>query len=1018
MSFYKYCTGATASKALYGALIMAAFLATAVAAQEYRGLPLVRSYPIEDIGPVSRGANLSFDSFGRLAVVQEGVYEALNDTVWVSLADDESRERPAMVNAVLGRDGRLYYGGRGDWGVASIGANGKIALQSLAPAVPENWVKTALFVDVIPNSRGVAFESWNGIVYVDYETGESRLHDLSIVSKVFALRDAIYVSSVDEPLKVLSSDGRRLEQAFDESDGIPVVEHAAAMGDGRALISDLENKLWEFDGTRFAPWAPQARYGLTGGIGCIQSLVEGGVAIAVVGQGLFLVDPAGELRLSLTLSDYHRVTDLASSEPGVLWAATEDAIEKISYGSPLSAFGQRLGLTAAWPIVESWKGRLFVASEGELFEGSRAGPGSATRFERVSEQPPGGTWSIAANEDHMLVGSSDAVYTVADDGSLTNILPFHELIRLVMVGDGRCFVIGARQIALLERAGGRWVEACERISGLEYAPIAHASRASAWIELGGAGVARVWEKDGKLRKDVFENSDWADSRWTNVGILGDIVALSASGRSRRFFDESANGWSDAPVLRSLLDRSPRWIARAEMDSDGAIWATHNEGVIKFTPEGDGYSMDSRTYDQINDRYPIVTVLNGNDVWLTAGRSLYHVEKGTNTPMEPLRPTLVSVRDSRTGAELMGAFGQRRGETLSLPYARNSLSFLFFAGGYSWRRAPAYEYRLGENANWTPLDSGSKLSFGGLREGEYQLEARLADEREGPQPVARFAFEILPPWYRTAAAYVSYATLLIAAVLIGWRWSNHIVRRRNRLLECTVSERTRELQAATERLNEEARAAATLAERNRMAGEIHDSLQQGLSGAMFQLDSTLTLPLATGEIRNRLHVIRSMVSYTRQEVQHLVWDMESPLLEGAELSEALKRLARYIDTQVATIRVAVQGEPIHLPNAVSHNLLRIAQEATANAVKHAHASRIDIRLSYGPSEVELEVSDDGVGFVPSEFLSSKRGNFGLRGMRSRAKRLAGALDIESGPGEGTAIRARVPIEQQAPAPTNA
>ena len=212
----------------------------------------------------------------------------------------------------------------------------------------------------------------------------------------------------------------------------------------------------------------------------------------------------------------------------------------------------------------------------------------------------------------------------------------------------------------------------------------------------------------------------------------------------------------------------------------------------------------------------------------------------------------------------------------------------------------------------------------------------------------------------------------------------------------------------EKLNEETRNAATRAERDRLASEIHDSVQQGLTGAILQLDTTISLPAVTGAVRSRLNVVRNMVSYSRQEVQHAVWDMESPLLEGTELAEALRNLTAFVDSESVIIEVVVSGSAIPLTRVTNHNLLRIAQEATTNALRHAEAKRITIRLDYGLDAVCLDIADDGIGFFPDYVLEKQGGHFGLRGIRARAKKLRGELTIRSAPNEGATVRVEVPI----------
>jgi signal transduction histidine kinase len=136
-------------------------------------------------------------------------------------------------------------------------------------------------------------------------------------------------------------------------------------------------------------------------------------------------------------------------------------------------------------------------------------------------------------------------------------------------------------------------------------------------------------------------------------------------------------------------------------------------------------------------------------------------------------------------------------------------------------------------------------------------------------------------------------------------------------------------------------------------------------------------------------------------------MESPLLEGSELASALRNLTTFVDSGGTKIEVSVSGEPIPLGRTINHNLLRIAQEATTNAIRHANASQITMLLAYAPDTVSLTISDDGVGFVPTAVLQDKVGHLGLRGIRNRVKKLRGKLTVDSTPNQGTSIRIVVP-----------
>ncbi len=977
-----------------------------------RGLPFTRSYPLEEIGNVPRGARLTFDRFGRVALVQDGFYTVLNDTVWLDLEGRSSGE-VTMTNVVHADDGQAYYTGGGSWGRVELTRQGKLHPAPLVPASPPKWVLTTNFNEIAITQDGVYFAGWNGVVYWDFAARRNRFFEIPRVAKLFRIGERVYVSSLaGEMLRIDGRAGERTPLAGTNL-GEAAVDQATSIDGDRALVSTRDGRIFVFDGARLEPWAGQIRNDLHGRIYALQALVDGGVAVAITGRGLFLASVEGELRSALTSSEYHRITGLATREPGVLWAMAENAVEKVFYGSPISVFGQRLGLTASWPTVARWKDKIMVASSGRLFEAVPGAAGAASRFEPAKIQPAEGVWAIAADAEHLLVGNATGAYAAGNEGDFDLVAPHLDVARLVLVAPDLCFAIGRLEIAVLRWTDGRWRECAARIPAPGYASVVHGTRHAAWLELGANQVARVSLVDGRLHAQLFE-FPWKDARWVNVGVVDDLIVLTGPPGQRTFFDENTEAFVDAPALRRLLERSGPWILRVRKDDAGTLWASHERGVTAFIPRGGDYQMDATTFDLNNEHFPFLQMLPGGDVWFATGQSLYHVERReAPEPAAAIRPMLVSVTDGRTNAELLSG-----AQPLRLAYAQNDLSFRFFAGSYAWRRPPAYEFRLEEGQPWRSLGTGSLLSFPGLREGSYHLAVRLADARGTPvQPVA-CDFEVAPPWHRTWEAYAACGLAAAFAVLGLLRWSVHRAHRRTLALEKLVDERTEQLTIAMQQLNEETRNAATLAERDRLAGEIHDNLQQGLSGLMLQLDATLKLPAVSGDVRSRLAVARNMVSFTRHEVQHAVWDLESPLLEDTELGEALRKLTTLIHPGAATIGIDVAGPAVPVPPATKHHLLRIAQEAITNAVRHGAARTISIGIEYRPPVVLVRVVDDGVGFNPDDVLANGIGHFGLRGLRGRANKIGGQLRITSSPGQGTTIEVTVPLRDPPQSSPNA
>jgi two-component system NarL family sensor kinase len=218
--------------------------------------------------------------------------------------------------------------------------------------------------------------------------------------------------------------------------------------------------------------------------------------------------------------------------------------------------------------------------------------------------------------------------------------------------------------------------------------------------------------------------------------------------------------------------------------------------------------------------------------------------------------------------------------------------------------------------------------------------------------------------------------------------------------------------AVERSRLEAATARALAaeERNRLAREIHDTLAQGLAALTMQLEVVDALANREADARLQVAVARALLlaRSTLDEARASVLDLREAPLEGRTLREALVNLATDAGTgsngRVGIVIVAEPDADAGLAPAVAGGLYRIAQQAVVNAIRHADARRITVRLTRSDNAIRVRVEDDGNGFAPTEVPSDR---FGLLGMRERARLLGGTLTVESGPDAGTAIEVVVP-----------
>lgn len=295
-----------------------------------------------------------------------------------------------------------------------------------------------------------------------------------------------------------------------------------------------------------------------------------------------------------------------------------------------------------------------------------------------------------------------------------------------------------------------------------------------------------------------------------------------------------------------------------------------------------------------------------------------------------------------------------------------------------------------------LRLGSRLELTGVYAG--QGNSRITERRMD-------AFELLldspssvrvlaqPPWWTLRRLLTALGLVLV--VLAGAMLWVLLLRRR--------------VEAQTEIIREKVEREATLEERTRIARELHDTLEQALAGLSFQLGALAGFMRGmSAEALRTLERARLMVRHGQEEARRTVRNLRMLDLERGNLPAAIEQLAQDAANGLPIhIETTVQGSAIPLSGHVESHLLRIGQEAMTNALKHGRARSIRFELRYDPESVELRVTDDGSGFDVARAVPTEAGHFGLLGMRERANKMGGTLNIVSQPGQGTTVIVRVP-----------
>jgi ligand-binding sensor domain-containing protein/signal transduction histidine kinase len=377
-------------------------------------------------------------------------------------------------------------------------------------------------------------------------------------------------------------------------------------------------------------------------------------------------------------------------------------------------------------------------------------------------------------------------------------------------------------------------------------------------------------------------------------------------------------------------------------------------------------------------YPVArggTRTSDGQLWFPTGRGMAVLDTKMN-PRRELPPIVHLVEVSVEGKPI------DLEKNPQLPPGSERIQFRYTATHLSAPSRVEYYHKLeGLDKDWVFAGHQRQINYNSLPRGRYRFLVR-AELPGGTASEKAYEFEKLPAFYETV-----WFHSLLAVALIACAWGVYFIRVRQLRYRFNL----------------------VLQERGRLAREIHDTLAQGFIGISSQLEAVAAEVQEGSRARRYLDTARRMARHSITEARRSIYDLRASMLEGRNLAAALSAGAQ-IWTAGSGVDVQVDVSDVErgLSNEYEQHLLRIAQEAVVNAVKHAGASAISVNLRVEAGKILMRISDNGRGFGPEQIFSTADGHFGLIGMRERAERLGGELSLASGPGKGTSIEVTVPL----------
>jgi signal transduction histidine kinase/streptogramin lyase len=442
------------------------------------------------------------------------------------------------------------------------------------------------------------------------------------------------------------------------------------------------------------------------------------------------------------------------------------------------------------------------------------------------------------------------------------------------------------------------------------------------------------------------------------------------------------------------DGLPRdWLFQVLADDLGFLWAATSRAIFRISKDSieavlrgqrHGFALASfDTSDRRGEiaarrsRTPGAWKARDGRLWFATLRGMVTIDP-RRVRTNSLPPNVLIERAVVDGRPALAA-GENR-----FPPGAGSLEFQYSGVTLLEPQKASHRYRLeGFDEGWVEAGTRRVAYYTNIPPGAYRFRVQAANaDGVWNEAGASISLAIAPHYYQTVWFYALGGCAVLALAFSLYRLRLGHLR---------------------------ARYLAVFAERNRLARELHDSLLQGMSAVALELENVREqLPPAAEAAARRLEVVSNAITDSLEETRRFVWNLREQPSGAGELGLALERLAgRLAEGRPVDCKVQVEGTAVNLSHEAQGSLYRVAQEAIANALKHAEPRRIDVRLAYQARAVRLSVADDGRGFDPEQAVPA--GHFGLVGLRERARRLGASLTIDSRPGAGATITVTVPIK---------
>jgi signal transduction histidine kinase/ligand-binding sensor domain-containing protein len=869
------------------------------------------------------------------------------------------------------------------------------------------------------------FPAHDGSLWIGTTSGLARLKDGQI--KSFTTADGLPGNGVrdigqnpDESIWV-SAGGETAQFNGKHFDKVEVVDHARANPNIIQTLS-LPGESYAYATTATVTTGRDKKSEIHLAIGKdlpgsrIQSLYGDNAGALWIGTNAGLVRYASGKLDRFPLTDPLATASILSilqDHEGNLWVGTETGGLHILRDERFRTLGTRDGLSsdATTTVVEDAAGTLWVGTSGYGLDAViRSGPAfiktktytaqdglTSDIILSLAAAPAGDLWVGTPDGLNRIRHGAITTFTTADG------LPDDFIRSLHVDPDGSLWIGTRRGLAHLTLDSSLHIDTYTQATGLGsdlVGAMARDTNGNLWVATL-AGLSRL----AGGPEPFITNFTSANGLSSNV-----ITALLPRSNGTLLIGTQDHGWNlwdghhFSPVARTglsrttihaILDDSPGSPATGPGrpgGNEGHLWFATANGIARCNCDmkgGFSHWMEFgpadglRTRQMATNSHPSAWRSRDGLLWFATPKGLVEVDPA-HFPVNTVPPPVALIRFAVDDIEqpLVGS-------SLRVPAGHNHFQFDYAALSFTAPQKVHYRYMLeGFDHQWTEAGPRRSAYYTSIPPGPYTFRVQAANN-DGLWNTTgtSLSFQLRPHFYQTIWFYLLLLAFAAGLVFLAFRL---------RLLRAEREFR------------------AVLAERNRIAREVHDTLAQGYVGVSVQLEvlSELLRNNKTDSAVRHLDTTRQHVREGLAEARQSIWALRSQDSGENTLPVLLRRATEHANGHGVEAAFSLYGAYRPMPPGTEREILRIGQEAIHNVKKHAGAKHLSVQLEYGPAEIALIVKDDGRGFESGNGTGSPPGHYGLTGMRERADLIGGTLDVTSELGAGTTVHLHLTMPKEA------